>query len=73
MFSDTKGVRGFASNPLGHGKDRFLQFFGWDNVVDQTDAMSLICGNHVPGHDHLVGLAVADQTFQSLGRSVAGD
>ena len=28
LLSDTKGVSGFASNTLGHGKDGFLQVFG---------------------------------------------
>ena len=40
-------------------------------MVDQADAMSFFGRDHVTGHDHLVGFAVAHQALQALRGAVS--
>ena len=35
-------------------------------MVDQSDTMSFFGRDHITGHDHLVGFAIAHQAFQAL-------
>jgi len=73
LFHGADGELRAIGDFFGEGGDGGFEFIGWEEMVDDAEAVSGLCVNHFAEVEHFGGDGRADELWQKVGTAVIGE